>query len=74
MFFMILQKLQAGENLGSSWPNMLPANQIPVFLYHQYLWKESINTLDYLHGDNHEVKVGSETITFDWVWLVKLLI
>ena len=68
MFFMILQKLQAGENLGSSWPNMLPANQIPVFLYHQYLWKESINTLDYLHRDNHEVKVGSETITFDWVW------
>ena len=36
-----------------SWPKMLLANQIAVFFDHQFLWKESINILDFLHGDNY---------------------
>ena len=35
------------------WPKLFLANQIAVFFDHQFLWKESINILDFLHGDNH---------------------
>ena len=34
----------------------------------QYLWKDSIDKLDFLHGDSHYGKVGTETITFCWLW------
>ena len=35
------------------WPSMLSVNQIAVFFDHQYVWKGSIDLLDFLHGDNH---------------------
>ena len=44
-------------------------NQIAGFFDHQYLSKESICILDFLHGFNHQGKVASEIITFSWVWL-----
>ena len=56
------------------WPAMLSTNQIAVFLDHQYFWKESIFTLDFLHGDNYQGKVGSETTAFVWVWPIVPLI
>ena len=43
------------------------SNQISGFFDHQCLWKKLINLLDFLHGDNHQRKVTSETATFDWV-------
>ena len=38
---------------------MFSTNHIAVFFNHQYLWKESINTLDFLHGASHQAKVAS---------------
>ena len=40
---------------------------IPGFFGHQYLWRESIKTLDFLYGDNLQQKEGSETTSFGWV-------
>ena len=41
----------SGKNLAlQSWPKMFSANQIPVFFNHQYVWKESVDPLDFLHG------------------------
>ena len=31
---------------------------------HQYLWKKSIDLSDFLHGNNPQSKVASETTTF----------
>ena len=53
---------------------MLSTNQIVEFFDHQYLWKESIDTFDFLHGVNHQGKARSETTTIVWLWLVALLI
>ena len=53
---------------------MLSASQIVVHFDHQYLWKESINTLGFVHGFNHQVKVASENTTFDRVWSVAPLV
>ena len=54
-----------GKNLVLQlWPNMLSMNKVTVFIDHQYLWKESIHTLDILHGDNHQGVVGSENNSF----------
>ena len=66
----------SGKNLFffQLWPEMLSINQIAVFFDHQYLWKESINLLDYLHGINHQRKVASESNTFGWMWPDVLLI
>ena len=36
------------------------------FTYH-YPWKESVDFVDFLHGDNHQRKAASETTTFLWV-------
>lgn len=57
---MILQKLYIYEKFGSSVivQNVLN-HHIAVFFNHQYLWKESINTLDFLHGAGHQAKVAS---------------
>ena len=55
-------------------PKMLSTNQIVISSHHQYIWKESINTWDFLHGDNYQGKLGSETTTFGCMWPVKLLI
>ena len=40
------------------WLKMLSTNQIAVFFDHQYLWKESINILDFLFWDNNQGKIG----------------
>ena len=52
---------------------MLSASQIVVHFDHQYLWKESINTLGFVHGFNHQVKVASENTTFDRYGQLRLL-
>ena len=53
-----------GKNLVVQlWCKTLPTNQIAVFFDHQYLWKYSIDTLDFLHGDNHKQKEGFEITT-----------
>ena len=49
------------DQVSQLWPKMLSSSQIAIFFDHQYLSKESIDTLDFLHGDNHQYKVGSET-------------
>ena len=36
------------------------SNQIAGFLEKQYLWKDSIYTLDFLHGDLHQEIVSSK--------------
>ena len=33
--------------------NLVLQFQIAGFFGHQYFWKESIKTLDFLHGDNY---------------------
>lgn len=45
---------------------MLLSNQVERFFDHRYLWKESINILDFWHVDSHQGKVTDETIAF---WL-----
>ena len=52
----------------------LSSNHIAGFSDHQYLCKESIDTLDFLHEDNLQRKEGSETTTFGWVLLIVILI
>ena len=60
-------KSVSGKNLALElWPKMFSASLIVVFFDHQYLWKESINILDFLHGDNKK-KMASETTTFGWI-------
>ena len=39
---------------------MLSSNQIARLFDDQYLWKERINILDFLHGDTHHRKVATE--------------
>ena len=41
----------------------LSSNQITGFFDLQYLWKQSIDILDFLHGDNCQGKVTSEITT-----------
>ena len=47
---------------------MLSTNQFAVFFDHQCLGNGSAYLLDFLHGDNHQEKVASETNTLDLVW------
>ena len=48
---------------------MLSANQIAsLFFDHQYLCKESVNILDFFHGDIRHWKETSEGTIFGWVW------
>ena len=47
---------------------MLASNQIAGFSHHQYLWKESINILEFLHGGSHQRKVASGIATFGLMW------
>ena len=48
---------------------------LAILFDHQYLWKESIDNLDFSYGDNHEGKVAFEaTTTFGWVLLVLSLV
>ena len=51
---MFLQKLNVWGKSGSSVLTLnVVNNQIAVFFDHQYLWRESIDILYFLHGDNH---------------------
>ena len=43
------------------------SNQIVGLFNHQYLWKETINFLDFLRGDI-ERKIASEATVFGWMW------
>ena len=52
----------------------LSSNQTTRFFDHQYLWKESIDLLDHLVKDNHQLKVVYETTSFGWMWPVVPLI
>ena len=49
-------------------------NQIAVFFDHQYLWKELINKLDFLLGNNYQGKVEPEFTTFGLVCSVVPLV
>ena len=51
------------------WSKILSTYQIAGFFDYQCLWKESINGLDFLHGDNHQGKLVTETTTYAWVTL-----
>ena len=42
----------------------LLSNQIAGFFYHQYHWQELIDIIEFLHGDNHQGNLLSETTTF----------
>ena len=53
---------------------MFSASQIALSFDHQYLWKESINLLGLLNGDNHQREVASQTTSFGWVHPVKSLV
>ena len=58
-----------------SWIKMLSTSQIAILCDHQSLRKESIDNLDFLYGDNHEMRVAFEaTTTFGWVFLVLPLV
>ena len=38
---------------------MFLSNQIVGFFDHQYVWKKSIDILDFLRGGNHQEKLAS---------------
>ena len=52
----------------------LSSNQIEGIFDHQYMCKKYINTIDFLHGDNHQQKKRCQSTTFAWVLLVVLLV
>ena len=43
--------------------------QTAEFFDQQYIWKESIDILEFLHGEMHQEKVAPETTSFGWVRL-----
>ena len=45
------------------------SNQIAGFCHYQYLRKQSLDILSFLHGDSYQENVASEATVFDWVWL-----
>ena len=45
---------------------LLP-KQIAGFSDHQNLWKQSINTLNFLHEDSYQSNVGFESKSFSWM-------
>ena len=73
---MILRKPHVLEKYYSSvMDKMLSTNKIAILCDHQSLRKESIDNLDFLYGDNHEMRVAFEaTTTFGWVFLVLPLV
>ena len=46
---------------------MLLSNQVKQFFDQRYLWKDSINILDFLDEDSHYRKLSTEIVTFGWV-------
>ena len=63
MFFMILWKSYVLENSDSSFMIQNALNQSDSFIINSYR-KKAINILDFLHRDNHQRKVSSETTSF----------
>ena len=58
-------KAACSSKPGSSVTAQNPStNQIAGFFDHQYLWKQSNDILDFLHGGNHQGKVTSGATTF----------
>ena len=58
--------------IGLVWP-VAPLIQLDCNTFdHQYVGKESINMLDFWHGDPE--KVASKTTSFDWMWQVVPLV
>ena len=53
---------------------MLSTSQNAVFFDHWYFSKESIDTVDFSLGDNHQGMVGSQTTTFGWILPVMPLV
>ena len=47
---------------------MFLSNQIAGFFDHQYLWKESINILEFLHEGSQQGKISSETFSIYYFW------
>ena len=70
-----MQERNAGEKAtvmtGGLWLKNVGDTQLMRLSWHkcQYLWKKSIDLLDFLHGDNHQGKVAGETITF-WLGVI----
>ena len=56
------------------WLKMISTSQIAVFFDHQYLWKESIDLLNFVHGHSHQVKVASGITSCDSLWSVVPLV
>ena len=48
--------------------NVLLSNQIAGFFDHQYLWKETINALDFLHINSYQRKIVSQGTSVGWMW------
>ena len=46
------------------------SNQVAGVFDYQYLWKESIDILDFVLEDNHQGKEAFGTTTFGWMWPV----
>ena len=42
------------------------SGKIIGFFDHQYLWKETTNVLDFLHGDVNQRRAACKTTTADW--------
>ena len=67
----------ANPNLGKFWLTSYRAKcSCPIrwqlSFDRQYLWKESNDILDYLHGESHYKNLTTDTITCGWVWLGRL--
>ena len=68
---MILRKPHVCEKSSSSViPEMFSNHHIGLVFDHQSLWKESIDNLDFWHGDTGEGNIGYETTYFGWLWPV----
>ena len=44
------------------------SNQAVGFFDHQYLRKETINVLDFLHKDSYQREIVSKSSTVGWTW------
>ena len=47
---------------------MLLSKQVAGFFYHQYLCKETISVLDFLHRDNSQGKIASKSTDVGYMW------
>ena len=59
--------LQASYVICNIYAKMLSSNQIAGLFYHQYIWKEIINILDFVHRDSYHDKIVTVIISVGWV-------